>query len=210
MVLTVDFIKNTFEKMNAEYFQNSLKEPVFKIIKSRKHLGCLKYKNITRKKAVDFTLCVSEFYNRTEFEYQNTIIHEMIHLYIKQNNIKDTSSHGYKFMEIARRINNSGWKIGKNGYIEERKINQKYKKQFNLVTFIDSAGKYFLMKYNMKSRKKYMTNFVKYGFSGVVWFVSSDIEFLSLPENRTQFNGRYISKEKYDELTSIDVYKKAI
>ena len=48
----------------------------------------------------------------SEREFQETLLHEMIHLYIAYHNITDTSSHGKEFRRIMQRLNSEhGWHI---------------------------------------------------------------------------------------------------
>lgn len=54
----------------------------------------------------DFRLKFSICFDLSEEEWEDTIIHEMIHYYIGVNGIKDTSAHGQQFRHIMESINN--------------------------------------------------------------------------------------------------------
>lgn len=53
----------------------------------------------------DFRLKFSICFDLPEREWEDTIIHEMIHYYIGVNRIKDTSAHGQVFRQMMQTIN---------------------------------------------------------------------------------------------------------
>lgn len=53
----------------------------------------------------DFRLKFSVCFDLTEREWEDTIIHEMIHYYIGVNGLKDTSAHGRLFRNMMNTIN---------------------------------------------------------------------------------------------------------
>lgn len=73
MELTIPFIQESFAKFNGAYFNNMLRTPQFQIITSRQTLGRCKRKNGV------ITILISNYYNREKRDYEETIIHEMIH-----------------------------------------------------------------------------------------------------------------------------------
>jgi hypothetical protein len=201
MQLTTDFIKKNFIVFNNEYFEGKLRMPEFKVVHTKCRLGLCDWKTISGVRT-NYTISISDYYMFGEKKYQNVILHEMIHLYIRQNNIKDTRAHhGQVFYSIATRINRHGWNISRTDSVEG--YDTAKKKIYSLVAFEDSKGKYFLMAYNPKKESYYVGYFAKcsWHFKNPVWFTSDDSKaFGSLTECRSGVRGRFISKEDYSAL----------
>jgi hypothetical protein len=201
MQLTEDFIKKNFIVFNNEYFDGKLKMPKFRVMHTKSRLGLCSWKNTSGVKT-DYTISVTDYFVFGEKKLQNIILHEMIHLYIRQNGIKDSRTHhGRVFYSIADKINRHGWNIARtdsvNGY------ETKEKKTYHLIAFKDSKDKYFLMAYNPKYESYYVSYFAKYPyhFKNPVWFTSDDSKaYGSLSECHRGVRGRFISKEKYNAL----------
>lgn len=83
--------------------------PRLKVGNARTLLGSLRYRHerrlLGRTRHVDFTLTISAFYDLLQEEIDDTIIHEMIHLYIASQNLKDDSPHGHLFRQKMNEIN---------------------------------------------------------------------------------------------------------
>lgn len=101
--LTIYQIEQWFKTFNKKYFSNNLKLPVFVISKTKTALGDFRRGTMPR-------IRISEFYQRTEKEYQQTLLHEMIHLWQWQTKQTDLN-HGHAFKLMARHINKDGWNI---------------------------------------------------------------------------------------------------
>jgi len=112
MTATLAYLRDHFDGFNRLYFDGSLPTPTFKISNSRTMLGSLSYPRrqaLTPRRSIsDFTLRISAYYDLTPDELDDTIIHEMIHLYIACNNVKDDSTHGRVFRAIMENINTKG------------------------------------------------------------------------------------------------------
>ena len=97
MTLTTDILHTWFRQFNADYFGDELPVPRIALSKARTRLGSLTYSRVLRLsgwKYTDFVIRISIYYECTEREFQETLLHEMIHYYIAYHNITDTSSHG--------------------------------------------------------------------------------------------------------------------
>lgn len=106
---TLNYVKTKFDEFNKLCFNNSLPEiPIF-INKSRTQSGYLKYYIERRpngeRRYFNFSLHISAVLDSDETQIEDTIIHEMIHLYIQWNHIADKSSHGPVFMSMMHDIN---------------------------------------------------------------------------------------------------------
>lgn len=115
MALTIDILHVWFRQFNADYFGDELPVPRIALSKARTRLGtmsCRRVRKLLRWTYTDFTIRISTYYECTEREFQETLLHEMIHYYIAYKNISDTSSHGKVFRQIMQQLNNEhGWHI---------------------------------------------------------------------------------------------------
>lgn len=110
MIPTLPFLEEKFDYFNRLCFNNALPRPNFRLSSARTYLGQMSYR---RKRGLlgqpigkeELTLTVSRRYDLPEAEIEDTIIHEMIHLYIHTHQIHDTSSHGPAFRRIMGDIN---------------------------------------------------------------------------------------------------------
>lgn len=106
MIPTIEFLKEAFHKYNGIYFNNVLKEPKFNL-DTKKHWGCCGAK--TKHKAdgtryYEHFITISIRCDRSQHSIENTLIHEMVHLYFDQQG-KWYVKHGAEFQAYARRIN---------------------------------------------------------------------------------------------------------
>ena len=108
-------LKAWFAQFNREYFNGQLPEPRLLLSKSRTRLGSMSYqrkRSWGRTRNSDYTIRISTYYDCGEREWQNVMLHEMIHLYIASKHLRDTSSHGKLFRQYMDYLNsNYGWNI---------------------------------------------------------------------------------------------------
>lgn len=108
MVPDIRFVTDSFERFNAMIFGSELPTPKFTLTKARSFRGKLMYR-ISRKmfKTIhdNFELRISSSFDLPEKEWEDVVIHEMIHLLIASKNIKDSSSHGNEFRKLMHSIN---------------------------------------------------------------------------------------------------------
>lgn len=112
MDLTIKELQRIFKFFNDRLFDGTLQQPVILVQTNGKHkhaLGWCTTKKVwsDRKNENSFyeiTMC-AEYLNRSIEQLVATLIHEMVHLYNLQNEIKDVSRggtyHNKKFKEIA-------------------------------------------------------------------------------------------------------------
>lgn len=70
----------------------------------------------------DYHLRINTRYDMSQQEFEDTIIHEMIHYFISINNIPDTSAHGEVFRKMMAEINA---KYGRNISVSHKKTDDK-------------------------------------------------------------------------------------
>ena len=106
---TKEYLEEKYTSFNNQIFEGQLPVIPIKLGKSKSALGYLKFrrhKSLFGKESLSgFSIIISTFFDLTEAEIEDTLIHEMIHYYIYFNNIKDTSSHGPYFREKMAEIN---------------------------------------------------------------------------------------------------------
>jgi hypothetical protein len=207
MVLTIDFISENFHKFNKEYFNDELQTPSFEITRVKSYLGQYHWKYSFDGDLMENVIRISNMFDRSETDYQNTIIHEMIHLYIRQNHIKDTRRHhGRVFNSIADRINRQGgWHIARTdsiagcGLTDKSKVNEYY-----IACFLSgSTGQYFRFRINEKYLQYYKDRFDEYPthYKNLFIYVSTDDKkYAHYSACYKSVRGYYISKEEYDTL----------
>lgn len=126
MILTTDILRTWFRQFNTDYFDGELPMPRIVLSKARTRLGtmaCKCTRRLLKRVYSDFVIRISTYYECTEREFQETLLHEMIHYYIIYKRIPDTSSHGKVFREIMHRLNSKyGWHITITSSMRGRKV----------------------------------------------------------------------------------------
>lgn len=109
MKITVPYALDCFARFNELCFGNSLPEVPVVLTSATSFLGRLCYRKERRLwgsvRNRDFQIRLSSEFDLGEREWEDVIIHEMIHLHIASNSLKDTSSHGRIFHSMMDRIN---------------------------------------------------------------------------------------------------------
>ena len=103
MIITISEIREQFDRWNGTIFNNELPTPTFELMHTKRLLGQFKWCKIGENK-LGYTIRISTFYDRPLKLYVDTIVHEMLHYYIKYKGIKDTSSHGREWKSMAKKI----------------------------------------------------------------------------------------------------------
>ena len=106
---TIDYIARKFQEFNTLMFGGKLKMPPMQLSRARTFVGqCAAKKRRTLlhgTQLFDFRLKFSICFDLPEREWEDTIIHEMIHYYIFDKKLKDTSTHGRLFRSMMATIN---------------------------------------------------------------------------------------------------------
>ncbi len=127
--ITVPYVKRRYEEFNKKYFNDELPILPVKLNASKRAAGSYGYTSYRSDpyRVENEHINVSTFYDTNEFNFCNTILHEMIHVY--QINVLKLStremrrwaySHGYTFTSKMNMINKFGWKIDTRVTEEER------------------------------------------------------------------------------------------
>ena len=209
MTLTVDLLRTWFKQFNADYFDNELPVPRIALSKARTRLGtmaCRRVRKLLRWVYTDFTIRISTYYDCTEREYKETLLHEMIHYYITYKHIPDTSSHGRVFREMMLRLNREhGWHITVSSSMRGRQLtdaSSAAKATYLVLAIVLDDGKRMLSVVNPRSARTIDAQ--AEGVRRIVdhrWFMTQDAYFRSFPRVRT-LRGRIVSEDVYNEKTA--------
>jgi len=209
MTPTIDFIQEQFNTFNKAYFDGVLPMPNFVITRARTLLGqfvCTK-RNVWlffEGKPMDCTIKISGFYDMPEREYQNTLLHEMIHYYISYRRIKDTSPHGQVFREMMQRLNDEGWSISVRGHTTEYAIAHRADrgKLRTILAIKTTDGRFFVAVVQPSAIAKIETVIKKTPIiESHTWLTSSDDSFSSFPTVRT-LRGKKVTEDEYNRITT--------
>lgn len=212
MQIDIQWLRDNFRQFNLRYFDGVLPEPRFFIGRSRTRLGSLSYKRglMWRKGftsvANAFTLSISNYYDQTEYQFRNVLLHEMIHLSIAASGIKDTSSHGVVFRGMMDRLNREGWNISvttpmrgtPKAYTGSSTVIQQY-----LVLAIEMKdGKHFLSSVNPKFAKSLNVRLQRLPeVKHYAWYTTNDKWFEDMPKVRS-LRGRVVDTDTYARKTA--------
>ena len=106
---TIAYLEQKFEEFNREMFGGKLPMPPIELGRARSYLGICMYqkrRRLFRKPELcHFRMRFSALFDLPEREWEDTLIHEMIHYHIGMNQLNDTSSHGQLFRQMMESIN---------------------------------------------------------------------------------------------------------
>lgn len=200
MQLTETKLKEIFNEWNEKAFEGKLPTPNFKLTTTKRILG-----SYTLSKRL---ISISVFYDHTENEFVNTIVHEMLHYYIHYFRIKDTSVHGRVWKRMANDLNKrfpelSIARCGTCSHVVNKSLLEGKRSTKKRIVFIGKGkdGNYYasiIPKKNLNHFRKVYTN---WSFLSNIHFIEHyDNEvMLTLPTVRTRGAIKRISKESFDD-----------
>lgn len=206
MALTLDFIREQFDVINRKHFNNGLLKPRFEITHVKSYLGQYHWKySYDSRIFYDSVIRISDMFDRSDEDITNTIAHEMIHLYIRQNKIRDTRPHhGMIFNSIADRLNREGgFHIARTDSVAGCGLRNKTEvKTYHVICYKTRNGKYFQFVIN-KNYLNYYINRIEnnpYHFKDAYIFTSTDDKrFAHYPACRNGVRGYYIEQKVFNE-----------
>lgn len=206
LLLTTDWMKENFKQFNRDYFDSSLPIPRLSISHSRTQLGCMACKRRGRwgkMTAYDYSIHLSDYYKMDEKEYQNVLLHEMIHYYLAFKGIKDTSPHGGKFREMMTFFNGKHhWNIRVSTRASHLEVNKRGKENKLLIVLSAHVAddKYLLSVVSpryvplLERQISQLPQIKSHG-----WFITNDDCFQNFPRVRS-LRGRVVKQEFYEEM----------
>ena len=209
MELTVKILRAWFTAFNAQYFGSRLPEPRLLVSSSRTLMGQYSCRRMRRGLLGGYelsghTIRVSDFYDLTERDYQQTLLHEMIHYYISYTHARDTSAHGPLFRQLADRINAAGgWHITVSERRRQLPVRQEnVRPQYLLLLLKTTDGLCFQCVINPRYRQVVDRQAAR---SPQVaehhWLVSTEACYASWPQSRS-LRGRRMTAAAYEALLS--------
>lgn len=202
MEITLTYIKKAFSKYNNLYFNNELKTPIFELFRSKTTLGqfCVENSHYVRFGGTPtIKIRISSYYKREEKDFDNTIIHEMIHQWIHQNGIKDTSSHGKYWLCVAKRINKDGWDIQPRS-TAHYEVKNGGNKEYCIFSFLDPTKRRFICRVNPKKQKWFSDVFKFNNFTDITLIQSKNSsKFDSFVNCQSNLRGKYINQKQWED-----------
>lgn len=202
MKLSIEFLTVNWIMFNERYFDGGLIMPTFCISHSKKALGKYMWKRSRKTGGFEINkIIISDYYICSEEDYQNTLLHEMIHQFIRQYNLTPINIvHGEIFDSVARQINAVGWNITRRdsraGFMP-----QYPKDTYYLCAFKDETEQCFLFRYHPKQYAYFKRICDEEEFLDMVWFTSSDaLKYDIQTECRKYIQGRYITEDEFQAL----------
>ena len=207
MQINTEWIAVNFDRFNKDYFGGRLTPPKFSVNNARTRLGSMAFKwkrSLFKRETYDYVIRLSNYYDIPEVEFQNVLLHEMIHYYIAVNHFKDDSVHGTMFRSIAQRINKQGWHVvvrtdTRKWPVAERNRKKVITRKRIVLAASTTDGKYFLSVIGPGSVRKVKLQIARTPqIREARWFESSDDYFQQFPQCRT-LRGRIVTKELWEE-----------
>ena len=148
MIATTSYLYSKFDKFNEMFFDNELPPIKLLVNRTKNTMGTFRYA-IRRegRRVVEETpkhITISKYYDVTEKELNETLIHEMIHYYICYKKISDNNAHGYQFQKLAKQISDSSeYNITITFDNKSVKPSRSWDKTYYYITFKYHGGEYW-------------------------------------------------------------------
>lgn len=108
MVANLINIAIAFDECNMKYFNGKLPIPIFDLLHSFRTCGyfhCDYEQGWFSKKLYNFCISITDYYEFTPKQFENIMVHEMIHYYLAYFGLDKSCSHGREFKKMAKRLN---------------------------------------------------------------------------------------------------------
>lgn len=192
MIPTLPFLQEAFDRFNRLCFQGSLPPVSIELGHSRSTVGvciCRKQRRWNGKMVCDqFRLRFSTRWDLPEAEWEDTVIHEMIHYAIGLSGKKDTSAHGKLFRAWMQEINTSYGRhitISRRCTLEEREAAIDTRRRPHIVALVhfkDGRTGLKLLPRKAESIARYRLGLMRSGqIASIELFISDDPWFNRFP-----------------------------
>lgn len=215
MKMSIPFAQDCFARFNDLCFNGVLPAVPMVLTSATSFLGKLRYSKVGRRlmgtRNVDFQIRLSSEFDLTAEEWEDVIIHEMIHLYIASGHMKDSSSHGRIFRTMMNEINS---KYGRHIVVSHRikpsddspRLTRSRLHSIFVSTFPDGERGVTVCSATMAQRIRFgLRN--SYALTSIRWYVSDDAFFNRFPHSRLP-RIYMISPEELDAhlVSAIEIY----
>ena len=210
MKITIEYLTGEFQRFNRDYFENGLPLPRLVLSRSKTRLGSFAcQRKLTWKgyRLSHFTIRISTYYNMSERQVQNILLHEMIHYSIAYRGLKDSSAHGIVFRGMMEVLNHKhGWEITVTQNTKGWELSEQARQRVNrrpkawlVLAMRTSNGRCFLSVVNPKFQQRLETQIKR--VPDIVfhqWFQSDDEYFADFPAVRS-LRGRRVPLSLFEE-----------
>lgn len=207
MELTVKILREWFTRFNAEYFGGKLPEPRLLVSSARTQLGQFSCRRVRKGwlrgyTTTGYTIKVSDYYDMEERDYQQTLLHEMLHFYIAYTGRRDTSAHGQLFRQLAAQLNEAGgWHITATSRTEQYAVRRQQADAQYLLSLIQTTDGHHYLSVVNPSYRRYIERQAARSpqVQSLHFVVSTAPQYATWPKTRS-LRGRRISAEEYRKM----------
>lgn len=203
MDLTVDYIRERHRywryRIADEEIWDVIKfEPVeFEIRPRSKTWNALFQRKIVRRKPFDRIIIYRNSPDMSVKHVDSLIVHEMIHQYIFQNNLHDTSTHGLLFKTFMKNINNAFREELDIRIYSESPICRGTGDRMYKILAIKFPDRYIFCNV-IPSKVQYFTDFAKRNGWKYMWGESDDLYFDQLNRCTKKLQGYSVKPEQME------------
>lgn len=212
MIVTTEWMHRNFRRFNTEYFGGKMPVPAFALSGARTQLGTMSCRKAYRRGVLhvyDFKITMTTYYDMTDKEAEDVLLHEMIHYIIAYTGLKDTSSHGVVFRGMADALNRKygrnisirtdtrGWALAEK---YQKREDEKLKEPELIMLIKTMDGRCFASQVSPASygRLEHEIKHIK-EIEDHRWLVTDDAAYKALPKVRS-LRGRRITKDDYKRM----------
>lgn len=108
MVANIQNLQLAFNQCNMKYFEGKLPIPMFDLLHSFRTCGyfdCDYEQGWFSRTLYNFRISMTDYYDFTPKQFEDILVHEMIHYYLAYFGIDKSLSHGREFKKMAKRLN---------------------------------------------------------------------------------------------------------
>lgn len=207
MQVNTEHLKAWFTELNDMFFSGELPVPHLKTGNSRTVLGTMSCRITCHHllwHRTEYTIRISNYYDRSEDEFRNVLLHEMIHYYIAVKKLRDTSPHGRIFRSIMAQVNANGWHVSvqERGRMTVAERNQKVKKVFLILSLMTYDGQrmFAVVNRNYIGKIEYQLQHTPV-IKSWEWRISDDSYFRAWTQVRT-LRLRRVGEAEFNDLTA--------
>lgn len=209
MQVSIEWMKKWFLRFNEDYFEGLLPLPRLRLSQSRTRIGAMSFKRkyyLGKYRFTDCTIHLSNYYDLTERQFQNVLLHEMIHYMIAYIGFKDTSAHGIIFRRMMDYLNrDQGWEVTVTWHREDLSFAHGLSKDRTYLVLAVSlvSGERMLSVVNPEYARR-LNRLIPtiQGLRDFGWYQSNDPYFSEFPKVRS-LRGRKVNDREYQERLSL-------
>ena len=108
MVANLQNMQLAFDEYNKKYFEGKLPIPMFDLLHSFRTCGyfyCDYEQGWFSRTLYNFRISMTDYYDFTPKQFEDILVHEMIHYYLAYFGIDKSFSHGREFKKMAKQLN---------------------------------------------------------------------------------------------------------